>query len=167
MLGRKEKLEAMLTHVLSRGVTLPNRLQTDVPVTWGKGQYLQVGPGHDDLQWEAWSQFLEDLVVHVESANEWSFWYQRQRIVVPIVSMITVLTFMEMKKKGNVWISRVIIELPELYLPLHLFLDRAHPDYYLAVPREELYRKTADLHARIEKTGRHLWACPRPCSTIP
>ena len=167
MLGMKEKLEAMLTHVLSRGVTLPNRLQTDIPVTWGKGQCLQVGPGHDDLQWEAWRQFLEDLVVHVESANEWSLWYHRQQLVVPIVSMITVLNFMEMKNKGNVWISRVIIELPDLYLPLHPFLDRAYPDYHLAVPREELYRKTADLHARIEKRGHYLWSCLGPCSSVP
>ena len=163
----KNKLEAMLAHDLNRGVALTNPLQTEIPVTWGKGQYLQIGPGYDQLQWEAWSQFLEGLVVHAESADEWSMWYHRQHLVVPIVSMITVHTFIEMKKKGNVWISRVIIELPELYLPLHLFLDRAHPDYYLAVPREELYRKTADLHARIEKTGRHLWACPRPFSTIP
>ena len=166
-LGIKEKLEAMLTHVLSRGVTLPNPLQTDIPVTWGKGQYLQAEPGYDDLQWEAWRRFLEELVVHVESANEWSLWYHQQQLVVPIVSMITVFTFMEMKNKGNVWISRVIIELPELYLPLSPFLDRAYPDYVLAVPREELYRKTADLHARIEKKGHCLWSCLRPCSTVP
>ena len=166
-LGMKEKLEAMLTHALSRGVTLPNRLQTDIPVTWGKGQYLQAEPGHDDLQWEAWRQFLEELVVHVESANEWSLWYHRQQLVAPIVSMISVPAFMEMKNKGNVWISRVIIELPELYLPLHPFLDRVYPDYPLAVPREELYRKTADLHARIEKRGHCLWSCLGPCSIVP
>ena len=166
MLGMRWKFQAMLTHVLNRGVTLPNPLQTDMPVTWGEGRYLQVGPGHDELQWEAWRNFLEDLVVHAESADEWSLWYRRQQLVVPIVSMITVLTFMEMKEKGNVWISRLIIELPELYLPLHSFLDRAHPDYYLAIPREELYRKTADLHGRIEKTGRHLWSCHRPCALL-
>lgn len=166
MLGMRGKLQAMLTHVLNRGVTLPNPLQTDIPVNWGEGQYLQAGPGHDELQWEAWRKFLEELVVHAESADEWSLWYRRQQLVVPIVSMITVLTFMEMKEKGNVWISRLIIELPELYLPLHSFLDRAHPDYYLALPREELYRKTADLHARIEKTGCHLWSCHRPCAML-
>ena len=166
MLGMRGKLQAMLTHVLNRGVTLPNPLQTDIPVNWGEGQYLQAGPEHDELQWEAWRNFLEELVVHAESADEWSLWYRRQQLVVPIVSMITVLTFMEMKEKGNVWISRLIIELPELYLPLHSFLDRAHPDYHLAIPREELYRKTADLHARIEKKGRHLWSCHRPCALL-
>ncbi len=169
------KLQAMATapgeiptQSLSSAPAVTQPIEADIPATWGKGLFLQKGVGHEEMQWEAWTHFLEELVAYVESAEAWALWYSRRRLVVPIINMITVHEFINMKEKGNVWISRVIEEVPELYLPLHSLLDRAHPDYYLAVPGEEHYRRAADLHARIEARGRCLWKhCSRPsCSEI-
>ena len=168
MLGMPARLQAMMpapgrtqnnTPSDAPASTLPT--EADIPASWGRGLVIQAESQHDEMQCKAWTQFLEELVRYVEAADEWVRWYHRRRLVVPIINMITVSTFIEMKKKGFVWISRVIVEVPELYLPLHLLLDQIHPDYYLATPGEEHYRKTADYHARIEGRGRRLWSSSR------
>lgn len=110
------------------------------------------------MQWRAWTHFLEGLVEYVESAQDWTLWYFRRRLVIPIVNMITVHDFINMKKRGCVWVSRVVEEVPELYLPLHSLLDRAYPNYYLATPGEAHFQKAADYHSRIEVRGRYLWS---------
>ena len=165
MLGMPGKLQAMMP---ASGRTQKNPpsdapaialpTEADIPAAWGKGLVIQAESRHDELQWKAWTQFLEELVRYVESADEWVRWYHRRRLVVPIINMITVQNFIEKKKKGYVWISRVIGEVPELYLPLHGLLDRTYPDYYQATPGEDHYRRTADYHARIEGTGFRLWS---------
>ena len=164
MLGMAGKLQAMVpaqartlksSQSQELAVTLP--IKADISGAWGKGLIEQAEPGHDEMQWRAWTNFLERIVRYVEFADEWALWHHRQQLVIPIINMITVLTFIKMKEKGHVGISRVIGEVPELYLPLHGVLDRSYPDYYLAIPGEEHYRKTADYHARIEGRGRHLW----------
>ena len=166
MLGMAGKLQAMVTapdeapnQNQSLGLAVTQPMEAEIPAAWGKGRILQVGPGHDEMQWNAWIHFLEELVSYVETADEWHLWYSRRQLVIPIINMIFVLTFIDMKKKGSVWVSRVIGEVPELYLPLHSFLDGAHPHYHLATPREEHYRATADYHARIEARGRSLSSC--------
>lgn len=173
MLGMAGKLQAMMPapgRTLSKpqsndpAVTLP--IDVDIPASWGRRLSLQAELGHDEVQWRAWTHFIEELVRYVESADEWVLWYHRRQLLIPIINMITVSTFTEEKKKGCVWISRVIEEVPELYLPLHTFLDRTHPDYYLATPGEEHYRKTADFHARIEGRGRRLFNSSTPIQTM-
>lgn len=164
MLGMAPKLQAMILSPDSTQNNPPNSAPTitppteaDIPAAWGRGRNIPTESGHDETQWMAWTHFLEELVKYVESADEWVRWYHRRRLVVPIINLLTVHDFIEMKRKGYVWISRVIGELPELYLPLHELLDRTHPDYYQATPGEEHYRKTAEYHARIEGKGRRLW----------
>lgn len=165
MLGMPGRLQAMMpapgrtqNNPPSDAPAIALPIEADIPASWGRGLVIQDEVRHDEMQWRAWTHFLEELVRYVESADEWVRWYHRRRLVVPIINMITVSTFIEMKKKGSVWISRVIVEVPELYLPLHSLLDQIHLDYYLATPGEEHYRKTADYHARIEGRGRCLWS---------
>lgn len=165
MLGMAGKLQAMVmapdkapNQILSLGLAATRSVEPEIPIAWGKGLFLQAGLGHDEMQWRAWTHFLEELVRYVETAQDWNLWYFRRRLVIPIINMVTVLTFIDMKKRGCVWVSRLIEEVPELYLPLHSLSDRAHPDYYLATPGEEQFKKTADLHSRIEVRGRYLWS---------
>ena len=169
MLGTAGKLQAMVispeksqspSHSLGQAVTKP--IETEIPAAWGRGLFLQRDPGHDEIQWKAWTTFIEELVRYVESADEWMLWYHRRQLVIPIINMITVANFIDMKNKGYVWVSRMIGEVPELYLPLHSLLGQAHPDYYLATLGEEQYRRTADHHARIESRGRCLWNTSSP-----
>lgn len=139
------------------GQALVQPKETELPSAWGKGRFLQVQLGRDELQWRTWTRFLEDIVKYVESADGWSLWHSRRQLVIPIINMITVSTFIDLKKKGSVCISRIVEEVPVMYLPLHSCLDQVHPDYYLAVPGEDHYRKAADFHARIEARGCCLW----------
>lgn len=165
MLGMASNLQAMIrspgssqNNTLSNAPPIPPPTEADIPSGWGRGRRMQADSGDDEMQWSAWTHFLEELVGYVESADEWVRWYHRRRLVLPIINLLTVIDFIEMKKKGYVWISRVVGEVPELYLPLHPLLNRTYPEYYQATTSEEHYRRTADFHARIEAKGRRLWS---------